>query len=60
MFKGIGKEITINGDDLDKWFEAMIKKYPNSNTKEHLEAVWMMMEGSTIYDDSLKTFLKKT
>lgn len=59
MFKGIGKEITIGGDGLDKWFEAMIKKYPNSNTKEHLESVWMMMEGSTVHDDSLKTFFEK-
>ena len=58
MYKGIGKEITISGDGLDKWFETMIKKYPNSNTKEHLETVWMMMEGSTIHDDSLKTFFE--
>ena len=58
MYKGIGKEITISGDGLDKWLEVMIKKYPNSNTKEHLEAVWMMMEGSTVQDDSLKTFFE--
>lgn len=59
MFKGIKKEITISGDGLNKWFEVMIKKYPNSNTKEHLETVWMMMAGSTVYDNSLKTFFEK-
>lgn len=59
MFKGIGKEIKVSGDGLDMWFKAKIEKYPNSRTKEALESVWMMMEGSTVHDDSLKTFFEK-
>ena len=57
--KGIGKEIKISGDGLDKWFQAKIEEYPNSMTKEHLIAVWRMMAGETIHDDSLKRFFEE-
>ena len=57
--KEIGKDIVISGDGLDMWFKAMMEKYPNSNTWEHLKSVWMMMSGATINDDSLKTFFEK-
>lgn len=59
MFNGGIKNIYISDNDLNRWFETMLKKYKNSSTYEHLITVWMMMEGSTIQDDSLQTFLKK-
>lgn len=59
MFNGGIKNIYISDNDLNLWFETMLKKYKNSGTYEHLTAVWMMMEGSTVQDDSLQTFLKK-
>jgi len=57
--KGIGKDITINGNDLDMWFKAMLAKYPHSEAVNHLEIVWMMMAGETVRDNSLKTFFEK-
>lgn len=57
--KGIGKDITINGNGLDMWFKAMLTKYPHSETANHLKMVWMMMAGETIHDNSLKTFFEK-
>lgn len=59
MFNGGIKNIYISNNDLNLWFETMLKKYKNSCTYEHLVTVWMMMEGSTVQDDSLQTFLKK-
>ncbi len=43
----------VDADFLDKWFEEKIQKYPNSVTKDHLEAVYRMMVGETIRNDSL-------
>ena len=55
----IKKDIVINGDELNMWFKTMMKKYPNSGTENHLKAVWMMMAGETLFDDSLKTFFEQ-
>lgn len=56
---GIKKDITVSGEGLNIWFGAMMKKYPNSATCEHLMTVWMMMSGNTIHDNSLQTFFEK-
>lgn len=53
------KNIKVNGTGLEMWFTAKIKKYPNSKTAEYLQAVWEMLTGNSVQDDSLKTFFEK-
>ncbi len=56
--KGIQEKILVGGDGLNLWFEAKMKKYSNSAMQEHLMAIWMMMTGETVQDDSLETFFE--
>ena len=44
--------------EIYEWFETMIKKYPNSKAKEHLEAVEHMMFNS-IFESNLLQNQKK-
>ena len=41
---------TYTEDEIKEWFNEMKKKYPNSGTLEHLEAVEYMMFNK-IFDD---------
>lgn len=47
------KKMNYNDNELRIWFEKMIKKYPNSNTRQHLESVYYMM-----FEDSLNNLKK--
>lgn len=53
------KNIKVSGIGLKMWFTAKMKKYQNTETAEHLQAVWEMLTGNTIQDDSLKNFFEK-
>ena len=45
--------MNYNDNELRIWFEKMIEKYPNSNTRQHLESVYYMM-----FEDSLNNLKK--
>ena len=53
------KNIKVSGIGLKMWFTAKMKKYQNTETEKHLQAVWEMLTGNTTQDDSLKTFFEK-
>ena len=53
------KNIKVSGIGLEMWFTAKMEKYQNSETEKHLQAVWEMLTGNTIQDDSLKSFFEK-
>lgn len=58
--KKLDKNITVSGEDLTIWFEAMIEKYPNSPLAEHLEQVYRIMAEEPVFgNNGLKTFFKK-
>jgi len=58
--KKLDKNITVSGEGLTIWFEAMIAKYPNSSLADHLEQVYRMMAGESPFgNDGLKTFFEK-
>lgn len=58
--KKLDKNITVSGEGLTIWFEAMIAKYPNSPLADHLEQVYRMMAEEPIFgNDGLKTFFEK-
>lgn len=58
--KKLDKNITVSGEGLTIWFEAMIAKYPNSPLSRHLEQVYRMMaEEPAFGNDGLKTFFEK-
>jgi hypothetical protein len=56
--KGSKKMITYTEAELKSWFLKEVKKYPNSNTEQHLKAVYHLMfnKDST---DNLKEMLDK-
>ena len=41
---------TYTENEIKEWFNEMKKKYPNSNTLEHLKAVEFMMFDKTFGD----------
>lgn len=42
--------MTYTEQEIKDWFEKMKKKYPNSNTFQHLESVEYMMFNKTFSD----------
>lgn len=50
---------TYTEEEIKKWFETMKRKYPNSNTFDHLTSVEHMMFNETFGDSNCLKKIKK-
>lgn len=51
--------MTYTEEEIKKWFDVMMAKYPNSNTFQHLESVKFMMFNPWNERDLLKNVHKE-
>ena len=51
--------VTYTKEDIEKWFDWMVKKYPNCNFQQSLIAVRDAMFGDFWESNNIDSYLKK-